>query len=140
MWLIVLGGCLFGLGGEETDGFALKDDAEDTEIGAAVVDTFGAQSQGPAADTAAADTLTIEVEGTTAHVTHDNCPARCDATLDGLDVGQDDRRVTVEYQWQSTDTASGDCLWTVAYDLQNLEEGTWTLVVHDIEREFTVAR
>jgi hypothetical protein len=133
-----LAGCLpFGLGADETDGFAPDPGAVDTGApGGAVpvaLDDFLLEQAGTGAVeglVALPGSGSVDVE----HVLW----APCGSAWDGASVVETARELAVTYD-RTTDTAAEACLWMLTYRIENVPPGAWTVTAEGASASVTVA-
>ena len=138
MLLVALLGCLpFGLGADETDGFAPEPGAIDTAVADTAtvsIEDFRAAS----AEDGAAEALVATPAGTAIDVRH-TLVERCETNWSGASVDMSGGTLAVAYDASTADTASEDCVWALSYRIANVPAGTWTVTAADAETTVTVA-
>jgi len=136
IWLAVAGCLPFGLGADETDGFAPAPDLGDTgaaggALPVAIVDFLydGAGVGAVEGLVARPATGAVDVE----HV----LLAPCGCDWDGASVVDAAPELSVTYA-RTVDTGSGECPWRLTYRIENVPPGAWTVTAEGASVSVTV--
>jgi hypothetical protein len=137
LWL-ALAGCLpFGLGADETDGFAPAPDLGDTGASGGAVPVAIADFVSAPAGVDAIAGLVAHPEAGAVDVEH-VLLAPCGSDWDGASVVDTARELAVTYD-RTADTASDACLWVLTYRIENVPPGAWTVTAEGASASVTVA-